>query len=280
MNKLSILILTVIISIINISCSEKSKEINGFVFVKGGAFINAKTNYSDKNVKMNDFYIGKYEVTQKEWTELMSDNPSKFIDKNNPVETVSWYDCIEYCNKRSVKEGLKPYYIIHKDQIDRNNNRPNDTLKWVVIINQGSKGYRLPMEVEWEYAASGGQQSKDYIYTGGNDLNSVAWFWKNSGKKPMQGIWTWANIEMNECQPQPIGKKKPNELGIYDMAGNVREFCWNWKNDGNDGKEFSGRICKGGGWFTDEIYCEIKYTGVYNPSANASDMGFRLCRSL
>ena len=145
------------------------------VLVKGGTFKNTKSNYYDKGVTISDFYIGKYLVTEKEWTAVMGSNPSKFSGDNLPVEMVNWYDAIEYCNRRSIKEGLKPYYNIDKTRKDPNN-LPDpqfgdlDKIKWTVTINPGANGYRLPTEAEWEYAAGGGQLSRSYTYSGSDDV--------------------------------------------------------------------------------------------------------------
>lgn len=121
---------------------------DNFVFVKGGAFSNTKSGYYGKNITIPDLYISKYEVTQKEWQEIMGTDPSTFKGHNLPVESVSWYDCVEYCNKRSIKEQLSPYYIISKDIKDPNNTNELDDIKWSVVINEQANGYRLPTEAE------------------------------------------------------------------------------------------------------------------------------------
>ena len=108
---------------------------DGFVLVEGGTFKNAKSSYYGNNVTIPDFYIGRYEITQKEWMEVMDSNPSEFKGDSLPVETVSWYDCVEYCNKRSTKEDLEPYYNIDKDKRDPNNDNDVDSIKWTVTIN-------------------------------------------------------------------------------------------------------------------------------------------------
>ena len=248
-----------------------------FVLVKGGAFRNKKSNYYGKSVTVSDFYIGRYEVTQEEWTSVMVNNPSKFKGDNLPVETVNWYDCVEYCNKRSLKEGLKPYYNIDKNKKDPNNENDSDDIKWAVTINEGADGYRLPTEAEWEYAATGGHMSNSYAYSGSNDVDEVAWYWKNSGDEYLTGVWNWPAIENNNSKTKSVGHKKPNELGLYDMSGNVREWCWEWHGDlgVNSG---SVRVWRGGGWLGGEHACESSFRGSYRASGKGPDQGFRVCR--
>jgi formylglycine-generating enzyme required for sulfatase activity len=247
------------------------------VLVKGGIFKNITSNYYGKGITVADFYIGRYDVTQKEWTEAMGSNPSRFKGDNLPVEMVSWYDSIEYCNRRSVKEGLQPYYNINRTRKDPGN-RPDpefgelDTIKWTVTINAGADGYRLPTEVEWEYAASGGQESQGHTYSGSDDVDEVAWYWRNSGDQRLAGAWNWPLIEQNHNRPKPVGSKKPNELGLYDMSGNVRQWCWDWRKGG------FGRVWKGGGWMGADFCCMLAYRGSLAANGTGPDQGFRVCR--
>lgn len=275
MSKLLVLILTVIMFVIS-GCVKK--EPDNFILVKGGPFRNTKSNLFGKNIRISNFYISKYEVTQKEWKEVMGFNPSAFKADNLPVEMVSWYDCIEYCNKKSLKEGLQPYYTIDKEKKDPNNMNELDSVKWTVTINRDANGFCLPTETEWQYAANGGHKSKDYMYSGSNELDEVGWYWRNSGDSALTGSWLWLDIENNNSSTKPVGLKKPNELGLYDMSGNVREWCWEWYEDFdiNDGIY---RIWRGGGWIGGEHACIPSYRGKFEANGKGPDQGFRVCRS-
>jgi formylglycine-generating enzyme len=272
MGKISIVFIALIIAL---SCSKKASE--NFVLVKGGEFVNSKSNYYGKNIKVPDFYIGKYEITQKEWVHLMQNNPSEFKGDNLPVETITWYDCIDYCNKRSIKEGLKSYYNIDKNKKDPGNDDERDDMRWEVTINEKANGYRLPTVMEWEYASGGGQMSKSFTYSGSNEIEEVGWYWCNSGDKKLTGMWIWSTIQRNHCKTKPIGSKKPNELGLYNMSGNVREWCWDWKINGTEPKERSWR---GGGWAGADFCCESSYEGSYVGNSKGADAGFRVCRGM
>ena len=287
MRKLLISLVTAIMVVVS-SCSQKEPE---NLLVKSGTFINTTSNYYGKSVTISSFYIGKYEVTQKEWIEIMGSNPSQFKGDNLPVEMATWYECVEYCNKRSIKEGLKPYYNIDKNKKDPNNGNDTDDIKWTVTINAGANGYRLPTEAEWEYAAGGGQMSKSYTYSGGNDVDKVAWYWKNSGDTNLTGVWSWSMIEKNHCKTKSVGGKEPNELGLYDMSGNVREFCWDWygdlestetwrvvETDPKGSSSGSLRVWRSGGWLGDASCCESSFRGSYEANNRGPDQGFRVCR--
>ncbi len=272
MRVLSFFLLVIIFS----ACSLQKQD--NLVLIKGGTCKNSKSNLFGKNITIEDFYIGKYEITQKEWKEVMGNNPSKFKGDSLPVEMVTWYNCIEYCIKRSQKEGLQPYYNLDKNAKDKNNTCEYDSLKWTVTINPGAKGYRLPSEAEWEFAAGGGSQSKSYTYSGGNDIDKVGWYWRNAGDNALSGTWNWLDLERNNNQTKPVGRKLPNELGLYDMSGNVREWCEDWYVDQETQMGFS-RSQRGGGWMGSELRCKVYSRDNFEAVGKGSDQGFRICRS-
>lgn len=284
MRKLSACLLIAITLMVS-ACSQvktekqvTSDKTDSLVFIKGGEMIHTKSNF--KGITLPDFYMGKYEVTQKEWTETMGSNPSAFREDQLPVEMVSWYDAIEYCNQRSIQEGFEPYYDIDKDKKDINNKSDNDSIKWTVTIREGANGYRLPTEAEWEYAAGGGQMSKNYTYSGSNNADEVAWYWQNAGDHYLTGEWNWAKIESNKTKTQPIGTKKPNELGLYDMSGNVREWCWDWYGEDDDIASGTFRVVKGGGWIGGVHTNEASFRGKFEANGIGPDQGFRVVRTI
>lgn len=272
------LLIISIISIMFVICSCSHEEKDSLVLVTGGSFTNTNSGYYGESITISDFYIGKYEVTQKEWKEVMGSNPSQFKGDDMPVEMISWYDSIEYCNKRSIKEGLEPYYNIDKENLDVENISEYDDIRWTVTINPDANGYRLPTEIEWEYAASGGQNSKDYLYSGSNKGDDVAWYWRNAGDKYLTGDWFWEKIENNNNTTKAVGSKKSNELGLYDMSGNVREWCFDWYEDSNFNKGLF-RVWKGGGWIGDIVSSEITYKGKFEANGMGADQGLRVCRN-
>ncbi len=245
--------------------------------VKGGAFLNQKSAYYGTDAEVGDFLIGKFEVTQAEWTRVMGSNPSYREGEDLPVERVSWYDAVEFCNRLSEREGLKRKYVIDRGTVDPRITSEDDDIRWTVTMDPSADGYRLPTEAEWEYAASGGQKTKGYAYSGSDAVDDVGYYWQNSGKKRLEGYWNWGAIQGNDCGTHRVGKLKPNELGLYDMSGNVREWCWDWIDaSGPDSSE--GRALRGGGWAGGGEYCGIIERDVSRANRASPDLGFRVCR--
>jgi len=236
----------------------------GFVFVEGGTFRMGSIRGDGRGdvaerplhtVTVKSFNMGKYPVTQKEWIAIMGVNPSYFKGDDRPVEQVSWYDAVEYCNYLSLNEGLTPAYIIKGTNVT-----------W----NRNAKGYRLPTEAEWEYAARGGNESpENYTYSGSNDAKEVAWYSGNS-----------------DGRTRDVGMKKPNSLGLYDMSGNVWEWCWDWygsysggiQHDPSGPPSGSNRIGRGGGWNNSAQFVRSTYRYSSPPATQGSLLGFRLVR--
>ena len=200
------------------------------------------------------FWMTLYPVTQEFYRSVVGKNPSFQKHPKNPVEMVTWFDAVRFCNTLSLREGLNPVYdIIEEEEL---------VVKW----NKNESGYRLPTEAEWEYAA---RADSEFLYSGSNRANEVSWTSKNS-----QGV------------SHSVGKKKPNAWGLYDMSGNVWEWCWDWKGpykknsaaDPIGAKEGNGRIFRGGSFLVKEDILPVSHRGFENPNVRAETVGFRLVR--
>jgi formylglycine-generating enzyme len=294
--KLKSIIYSIIIisAIIFPAAAEKNAQFkmpDNFILVEGGSFdMGDEIGDGQKGNGENDegpvhkmnvgsFWIGKFEVTQKEWAEITGEVPSDGAGTgdNFPVYHISWYDCIEYCNRVSEKAGLKPYYNINKSKKDKYNVNKYDDIKWIVTVNEGSDGFRLPTEAEWEFAARGGLKSKKTKYSGSNIINEVAVYEGNSGNKT-----------------SPVGSKKPNELGIYDMSGNVWEWCWDTydRYPGNTDKAkfyskienskknyMNYRALRGGAYNYEDVNCRVSNRTGHGANLRTDHYGIRLARS-
>lgn len=245
------------------------------VSVPGGKYLMGDKESGENTlphiVEIGPFQIGRYEVTQKEWNEVMDSNPSYYVNDSYPVHNVSWYDAIEFCNKKSLKEGLTPVYQISKIEKDRNNQSTLDKKKWIVQANWQANGYRLPTEAEWEFAARGGAKSKNYRYSGSDILPQVGWYYNNS-----------------DFGPQAVGQKRANELGLYDMSGNTYEWCWDWYienyykwsplKEPRGGTSGMYRVLRGGSWLRLAETCQVFFRRATHPHLKEFFIGFRLAR--
>ncbi|MGM9795318.1 MAG: formylglycine-generating enzyme family protein [Candidatus Aphodosoma sp.] len=219
------------------------------VYVEGGTFtMGATTEHTTEadsderpthKVTLSDYYIGETEVTQALWNAVMGTNPSYFAGNNNPVEQVSYTDCIEFINKLNE---------MFSGQLN------------------GMK-FALPTEAQWEFAARGGNKSRGYKYSGSSFIGDVAWDGNNSDSKT-----------------HPVAQKKPNELGLYDMSGNVWEWCRDWYGSYSSSPQInpmgptsgSYRVFRGGSWYFNASSCRVSYRGSGYPSYRYNYLGFRL----
>jgi formylglycine-generating enzyme required for sulfatase activity len=203
---------------------------------------------------ISSYRISKYEVTQDLYQSVMGTNPSYFKGNQLPVEQVSWFNAVEFCNNLSIKEGLAPFYNIDKSIIDSENR--NSGIKWSVTINSDANGFRLPTSEEWEYAARSG--SKEKYFWGGSMNGDYCWYGANSGEST-----------------HPVGTKKPNGYGIYDICGNVREWCFDRYTS------FTGfyRVVRDGHYSLDSEEMRIDKTDYRAPHLEFGFTGIRLVRS-
>lgn len=207
------------------------------------------------NVAVRSFMISATEVTQREWSMVFEANPSLFRGEDLPVENVSFYDVIEFCNAKSLKDGLTPAYDYYGTQI---------------VCDFDADGYRLPTEAEWELAAKGGAGRSFTRFSGSDDPDEVAWYASNSN-----------------ARTHPVGSKKPNELGIYDMSGNLYEWVWNWYTPYSHriSNLFSGpdsgtdKVIRGGSWYHNETLMRNTARNYAKPFVKNGYTGFRVVRS-
>lgn len=265
---------TLLILLITLFAFKNTLIETDLIQVKGGTFkMGSKTSdtsaeldeQKEHSVTLNTFEISKFEVTVWEWKQFIKANKMKMPIKpswgwqdNYPINGITWNEAIAYCNWLSTKEKLQPCY---------SKKGPN------FICNFKANGYRLPTEAEWEFAAKGGTNSKGFRYSGSDKLEDVAWYKANSNG-----------------QPHTVGTKLPNELGIYDMSGNVWEWCWDWynkdfykleKGDNPKGPEMGERrTVRGGSWDSKSNYVRPANRISTIPSKTHEFYGFRIARTI
>jgi formylglycine-generating enzyme required for sulfatase activity len=245
------------------------------VYVGGGSFVMGDTWGDEKPTHKvtftYDFYIGRYEVTFSEYDAFCEaigrkkTRNRRLGRRQRPAINVNWWNTSAYCNWLSEKEKLPKAYDSNGNLLDKDGRITTDPSEVL--------GYRLPTEAEWEHAARGGNKSKGYKYSGSDNVNDVAWYWDNAGRKT-----------------QEVGKKAPNELGIYDMSGNVWEWCSDWYDSGYyakspttnpyNGTAGSYRVLRGGSWCYYASVTRVANRGSSSPTNTSYDLGFRIARTV
>jgi len=254
----------------------KESKYENMIFVQGGKY---QPSFADEEKEVFDIEVCKYLTTQKMWIEVMENNLSAFKGDNKPIESITWWEALEFCNKLSEKYGLEPVYDLSKSAqgILMINELGGEIVYPDVVNLKNTEGFRLPTEVEWEWFARGGQvaieqETFDYTYSGSNSINEVAWYDRNSGSKT-----------------QDVGLKKPNQLGLYDCSGNIWEWCYDTTENIENGKSYTCkafdssniyRRLKGGSWYEDDNVCTVRCRN-YAHAIDVNDVvGFRLVRTI
>lgn len=266
----------------NLGSINNAELTNDLISINGGTYLmgspetemQRETDEVQHEVIVSDFYIGRYEVTQKAYEEVIGENPSNFKGENLPVENVTWYEAIEYCNKLSKKDGLTPAYTIDGENVS-----------W----DRSANGYRLPTEAEWEYAA------RAETITPFNTENSISDEEANYyGHYPYgieENYFTQENLETKPGQYRQttvaVNSFSPNKWGLYNIHGNVAEWCFDYygaydlENTNNPSGPTTGtlRVNRGGGWNDYAKHLRCAYRASTTPEQKMSNIGFRVARN-
>jgi len=261
--------------------------LNNMVLIQGGTFEMGATeeqiedwnNVPVHQVTLDSYYISKYTVTFEQYDAFCETTGRKKPSDEDwgrgkrPVIYVNWYDAVEYCNWLSEQFGLTPCYQIDKSVEDANNKTDRDKLKWAVQCDFGVDGFRLPTEAEWEYAARGRGQKIRF----GNGKNTA-------NPKEMN---FYSPVVKHRKYTVLVDSLTPNILGLYNMSGNVWEWCWDWHSayssepvrNPKGASSGTSRVLRGGSWGNDAEYLEVSDRISGYPDRRNRYLGFRLART-
>ena len=270
---------------------------SGFALIPAESFQMGQDGFATPvhSVYVRAFYMAKYETTKELWdsvrawggdngyTDLAAGNGS-YASKgaNHPVHSITWYDMVKWCNARSQKENLTPCYTVSGATYKTGQNS-------AVVCNFAASGYRLPTEAEWEKAARGGLSGKNFpwgdtiTHSQANYYSSSSYAYDVSSTRGYHPTYGTGSAPYSS----PVGSFAPNGYGLYDMAGNMWEWCWDWygyytagsQTDPRGASSGSGRVFRGGGWYYYAYYCRAAFRYYRNPTGSNSIIGFRLARS-
>ena len=256
---------------------------DGFVSISGGTFTMGSPedegwrsdDETQHTVKVSDFYMSRFELTQKEYREVMGENPSNFTGDDLPVENISWYDAIAYCNARSEKEDLTPAYTVD-----------GTTVTW----NREANGYRLPTEAEWEYACRAGTSTPFYIAA--SPSAEEANYYGHYPYGIEDNYFSQGNLTVKPGQYRqktvPVDSFAPNPYGLYNMHGNVSEWVWDYygayktesQNDPTGAETGTLRVYRGGGWNDFAKNLRSAYRAAMEADHGSFNLGMRLVRNV
>jgi formylglycine-generating enzyme required for sulfatase activity len=243
-----------------------------------------KTNDDERpvhTVKLDAFYMGKYPVTQKEYTAIIDKNPASYKNENAPIDNINWYDAALYCNKRSIEEGLEPVYYRKGEIADEDSETGNSrmVISWDTQFDKN--GYRLPTEAEWEYAIRAGSDTE--------------YFWgDDTSRATVDSFAVYEGNMDDKDHIREVGQRLPNDFGLYDMGSNVGNWCNDWYssqtykkgaqemrvNPTGPAKPTATKVARGGSYMGHVKHLRCAFRGQMSPIVGFRGLGFRIVRSV
>lgn len=268
MRKLVLSLVSVLFLVVGVVVAQKPEmiKVEGGTFIMGNDYSLNQDESPEHKVTLSDFLMGKNEVTFDEFDKFCiatgSDKPddARMGRGKKPVMNTSWESAVMYCNWLSKMNGFDKCYTIKRD-----------SMAMSITCDFNANGYRLPTEAEWEYAAKGGNKSKGYSFSGSDDPDKVAWYYLNS-----------------DGYPHEVGLKEANELGLHDMSGNIREWCWDYyakdfyvkSPENNPTGPSSGvrRVYRGGAWNFKLDFLRMTSRESMGQNKKYGNIGFRIVK--